>query len=229
MSSSITVDFDNDAAARYEINVRPDDAATGDGVVLVVSPRACTSFARLFAQLGEGKASHVHLGYTEDEPQGPGFRIAVDPSGRSGVREEEVSKHREGRSLSASVIGARYAQRTESDVVELSYGSGQLRVVVATRSVDGRELEVTFEFDGPRGCRVLDEGDLLRYWEANVFPAGYHLFEITSGGWRHQETRIAGMLSVSDAIGSREWFIATTNTCVNVLSAAAPRVSEHAG
>jgi hypothetical protein len=229
MGSSIAVDFDNDAAARYEILVCPDDVATGDGVVLVASPRACTSFARLFAQLSEGKASHVHLGYTEEESQGPGFRIAVDPSGRSGMGAERVATHREGGPLAASCIGARYAQGTESDVVELSYAAGELRVVVATRSVDGHDLQVQFEFDGPRGFRVLDEGDLIRYWQARIFPPGYHLFEITSGGWRHQETQIPGMLSVSDAIDSREWFVATTNTCINVLSAGPPRVSESGG
>jgi len=92
MTSSLRVDFDSDPAARYEILLRPADAATGDGVVLVASPRACSSFARLFAQLAEAKATHVHLGYTEEEPQGPGFRITVDSSGRSVGTEEESSR-----------------------------------------------------------------------------------------------------------------------------------------
>lgn len=229
MTSSIAVDFDNDAAARYEILVHPDDAATGDGVILIASPRACTSFARLFSQLAEGKASHVHLGYTEEEPQGPGFRIAVEPSGRSGIGAARSSNRSEGFPLTAMSIGPRYAQHVESDVVELSYASGHLLVVADTRSADGQNLHVHFEFDGPRGFRVLDEGDLIRYWEAGIFAPGYHLFEITRGGWRQQETQTPGMLSVSDAIGSREWFVATTNTCVNVLCAAPPRVSDGAG
>jgi hypothetical protein len=37
---------------------------------------ACLAFARLFAQLAEYHG-HVHLGYDQDEPQGPGFRIEV--------------------------------------------------------------------------------------------------------------------------------------------------------
>jgi hypothetical protein len=133
-----------------------------------------------------------------------------------------------GLPLSAKRLGARYAQRSESDIVELTYASGELRVVVGTMSADGQNLQLDLKFDGPRGFRVLDEGDLIRYWEAKVFQAGYHLFEITSGGWRDQETQLPGMLSVSDAIGTREWFVATTNTCINVLCAGPPRMSERA-
>ena len=97
MTSSITVDFENDAAARYEILLRPDDTETGDGVVLIASPRACTAFARLFEQLGEERTSHVHLGYTEEEPQGPGFRIAVEASGRSAIDAERTPDSGQGR------------------------------------------------------------------------------------------------------------------------------------
>jgi hypothetical protein len=83
---------------------------------------------------------------------------------------------------------------------------------------------IQFTFDGPRGFRLLDEGDLIRYWESRKFEPGYHLFELTAGGWREQETTLPGMLSVSDAIGAREWFVATTNQCMNVLAADPPTV-----
>ncbi len=131
--------------------------------------------------------------------------------------------------LSATPIGGRYSQQSESDIVSLAYASGVLHLLIDTVSGEGRQLSVEVEFDGPRGFRLLDEGDLLRYWEAKVFSPGHHVFEITSGGWRAQETQLSGMLSVSNAIGTREWFVATSNTCVNVLCAAPPRVSERVG
>lgn len=34
------------------------------------------------------------------------------------------------------------------------------------------------------GFRYLDEGDLMRYWESDVFSPPCHVFEIESGGWR---------------------------------------------
>ena len=48
---SILIDFDNDADARYQFQVRPKDYDTGDGIILSVNTRACIALARLFAQL----------------------------------------------------------------------------------------------------------------------------------------------------------------------------------
>ncbi|MDT4291013.1 hypothetical protein RO575_15710 [Methylomonas sp. MO1] len=103
-----------------------------------------------------------------------------------------------------------------------------LRVVVGTNhSGNNESLWVEYHFDAPRGFRFLDEGDLIRYWESGVFTHGYHLFEITTGGWLEQETQLPGMLSVTSAVGTfREWFICTTNGCINVLSVKEPLIRE---
>jgi hypothetical protein len=70
------IDFDNVPNARYELTLHPENADAGDGIVLTATPEACLAFARLFAQLAEYEG-HVHLGYTHEEPQGPGIRIVV--------------------------------------------------------------------------------------------------------------------------------------------------------
>lgn len=127
--------------------------------------------------------------------------------------------------IAATPLGERFALRSESDIVDVTYREGSLCVTVDTATPSGDNLSLEYRFDAPRGFRLLDEGDLLRYWASKIFEPGYHLFEVTAGGWRAQETSLSGMLSVSDAIDTREWFIATTNQCMNVLAADPPRVS----
>ena len=72
------IPFDNNTGEKYEIRICQDDIATGDGVVLVLNKKACLAFSELFATLAsESNNGHVHLGYDQDEPQGPGVRIEV--------------------------------------------------------------------------------------------------------------------------------------------------------
>lgn len=70
------IPFDNNSGEKYVLNVVPSDIETGDGVVLIVNKKACEAFAQLFSQLAkEPDGVHIHLGYDESEPQGPGFRL----------------------------------------------------------------------------------------------------------------------------------------------------------
>jgi hypothetical protein len=132
--------------------------------------------------------------------------------------------------LAARPVGRLNTSRRASDVAELSLGITGLRVVVHVGSSDSDEqLNVEYLFDVPRGFRFLDEGDLLRYWAAGVFSVDHQLFEILSGGWMDQECKFPGMLSVTNAVGSfREWFICTSNGCINVLSVDEPLIREFA-
>jgi hypothetical protein len=79
---TLHVPFDSDPEARYEVELMPADVEDGDGIVLFVTPKACIAFAALFVQLSE-KGGHVHLGYSEENPQGPGIRIQLSHDGRS--------------------------------------------------------------------------------------------------------------------------------------------------
>ena len=70
------IPFDNNSGEKYVLDVVPNDIDTGDGVVLTVNKKACEAFAQLFNQLAkESDGTHIHLGYDESEPQGPGFRL----------------------------------------------------------------------------------------------------------------------------------------------------------
>jgi hypothetical protein len=81
---SLTVPFDQpNFTGRYEFVLDPSRAENGDGVLLYADQEALLAFATLFQQLAAPHApTHVHLGYTEQEPQGPGVRIILCETGR---------------------------------------------------------------------------------------------------------------------------------------------------
>ena len=56
---------------------------TGDGIVLAANREGLLALAEAFRRLAETEPDkHLHLGYDEQEPQGPGFRIVLNSSGR---------------------------------------------------------------------------------------------------------------------------------------------------
>lgn len=112
-----------------------------------------------------------------------------------------------------------------TDIAELTLGPSGLRIVVhiiAKGSEEDEYLEVLFT--QPRGFRFLDEGDLMPYWKSGEFSGRDNIvYEIKRGGWVMQELQTDGMLMVSHSFDAdREWFIATSNGCVNVMSRTAP-------
>jgi hypothetical protein len=85
MPMELFIPFDQDASdAKYQIAIRPNDWEAGDSVILAVNREACKSFSDIFNQLASCKVDnfHLHIGCTEEEPQGPGWRIIVNENGR---------------------------------------------------------------------------------------------------------------------------------------------------
>ncbi len=114
----------------------------------------------------------------------------------------------------------------ESDIVEVFGSLSGLRIIVTTwiDEVNERLLEVYFR--RVRGYRYLDEGDLIAYWKTETFRTSHHVYEITDGGWLRGEPLEPGILEISHSFEMREWFIATTNGCMNVLAAHPPELKE---
>jgi hypothetical protein len=72
------VPFDENSGEKYQIEVFPADIDSGDGIVLTLNKKACAAFSELFSQLASASEdTHLHLGYDESEPQGPGFRVVL--------------------------------------------------------------------------------------------------------------------------------------------------------
>ena len=74
----MNIPFDNNSGEKYSIVVSVDDIESGDGIVISLNRKACESFAKLFLQMATTEdGTHVHLGYDESEPQGPGVRLEL--------------------------------------------------------------------------------------------------------------------------------------------------------
>ncbi len=72
------IPFDDNTGEKYTLEISLDDIDTGDGVILELNKKACEAFSQLFLSLSESEEdTHIHLGYDESEPQGPGWRIIV--------------------------------------------------------------------------------------------------------------------------------------------------------
>ena len=142
---------------------------------------------------------------------------------------KKKSKYVAGIPIIANPVGSEYGLTTEkssSDISELDFSNSGLRIVVITSPRGSlQHLWLEYYFPRVRGFRLLEEIDLMRYWETNQFSSDHHLFEITFGGWLDQESQLPGMIEHS--IGARrEWFIRTTNGSANVISGEQPLIRE---
>jgi len=78
----LEIPFDNNTGEKYVLEILENEIESGDGVVLKLNKRACIAFSEIFKQLAnsESTETHIHIGYDEEEPQGPGFRIELSDS-----------------------------------------------------------------------------------------------------------------------------------------------------
>jgi hypothetical protein len=59
-----------------------------------------------------------------------------------------------------------------------------------------------------------------------TFRTPHHVYEITNGGWLSGEAFEPGILEIAKDFEMREWFICTTNGCMNVLAALPPALAD---
>ncbi|MDF3822612.1 hypothetical protein P3G55_22110 [Leptospira sp. 96542] len=108
-----------------------------------------------------------------------------------------------------------------SDIAEVHFVGGHLEVVVASSSIgEGRFKGLRITFPKASGFRMLDEGDLARYWASPGFRPGHHVLSVVSGGWRAEESTLQGFARNE----GDEWLIVTGNRCLSVVSSNAPQV-----
>ncbi|MCC8627474.1 hypothetical protein [Xanthomonas vesicatoria] len=119
-------------------------------------------------------------------------------------------------------VGSEIEWQVGSDVTEISNTSSGLRIVLAAQKSIDRYLEIHFPF--VRAFQVMDEGDMLEYWQ-NPLTTGHVLYKVASGGWRE---RAAGQfLHVTASLTTmQEWLIVSECLCVSVISAYVPHVRE---
>lgn len=63
------------------------------------------------------------------------------------------------------------------------------------------------------GFRMLDEGDLLEFWDSDY--KGFGIYEVTKGGWASLEKSRSGFITGHHKF--KEYLITGINDCVSVL------------
>jgi hypothetical protein len=124
-------------------------------------------------------------------------------------------------------FGKEYRFDQESDIIELNYGITGLRLTVIAATTLFTNIYLDIHFSNVSGFRFLDEEDLIAYWENDGFKSNHHIYKILSGGWSNGEPLPDGIMSVHSSFESAiEWFIATTNGCINIISGTEPSVKK---
>jgi hypothetical protein len=129
--------------------------------------------------------------------------------------------------IEAQPLGNEYRfDGQESDIIEVFDSISGLRIIISTWTDSINEALVEVYFRRVQAYRYPDEGDLIAYWKAEKFRSPHHVYEIANGGWLTGEALEPGILEIAKSFEVREWFICTTNGCMNVLAALPPEVTE---
>ncbi len=107
------------------------------------------------------------------------------------------------------------------EIIHLNYDVWTLRV-----TAEFEDIRVYVDFTNVKGFRVLDEGDLLEFWNPESRIKGW-LWEVKSGGWfdleKIREGFVTGILDGESK--PNEYFILGITDCVNVISYNEPKIT----
>ncbi|MCC3158226.1 hypothetical protein LJ737_13340 [Hymenobacter sp. 15J16-1T3B] len=121
--------------------------------------------------------------------------------------------------IQAKALQTAIASFNRPVVAGIQYSAKSQRLIIEFRSNGNEDVDYEIIFEHTRGFKLLDEGDLLNYWEAlwktKMLPHDA-LFEIESGGWLDMEDQAGGFSS--KFLGFREFLITGEDDCVLVIS-----------
>jgi hypothetical protein len=129
--------------------------------------------------------------------------------------------------IKAEPFGKEYRLDQQSDIVEVtfSYTIG-LRLTVIAATTMFTNIYLDLHFPSVIGFRYLDESDFPNFGESKDIHSNHHVYKILSGGWATLEPLPPELSSVTVEFEPFEWFIKTTNGCMNVLSSGEPVMRE---
>jgi hypothetical protein len=109
------------------------------------------------------------------------------------------------------------------EITHVDYDLWMLRV---TLQFENQREPYYAHFAHTRGFRVLDESDLLEFWNKDTRPKGW-LWEIEEGGWIDLEKTREGFLLGTQPHTQREFLIVGLNECVSVIGSNAPTIQAY--
>lgn len=107
------------------------------------------------------------------------------------------------------------------EIADIHYDLWLLMVTLRFENIDN---PVYVTSNAPRGFRVLDEGDLLEFWNNETRPKGW-LWGVKSGGWYDLEKYRSGFVSGVTG-GYTEYLILGENDCLSVITNDEPIITE---
>ncbi|WP_296724924.1 hypothetical protein [Variovorax sp.] len=121
--------------------------------------------------------------------------------------------------VDAEAIDSAYKFQSAVNISDVRFEWGRLAVTL----VSGEDRKtVIVRFPCVVGFRLLDEGDLLDFWPTCSAENGW-LFLIKGNGWFDLEATRQGFTREKGQ-GVLEYFVASQNSCLSVLSGEPPEV-----
>jgi hypothetical protein len=109
------------------------------------------------------------------------------------------------------------------EIVNINYDLWTLRITLLFEKID-RPIYVTFK--RIRGFRVLDEGNLLEFWNPAVRIPGW-IWLVENGGWFDLEKKRGGFVeSNHDNELLKEYLITGINDCISIFSTCEPEIKD---
>jgi hypothetical protein len=123
------------------------------------------------------------------------------------------------KSVNAAAVETVSNFQSPVDITHMRLEWGEL---VVTLTSGGDKKVAIVRFSEVTGLRLLDEGDLLEFWPACSSANGW-LYRINENGWFDLEASRPGFMR-EKGLGLSEYFIASQNSCISVLSSDIPSV-----
>ena len=109
------------------------------------------------------------------------------------------------------------------EIVNINYDLWTLRITLSFEKID-RPIYVTFK--RIRGFRVLDEGNLLEFWNPAVRVPGW-IWLVENGGWFDLEKFREGFVeSYHDNEFLQEYLITGINDCISIFASCEPEIKD---
>lgn len=118
-----------------------------------------------------------------------------------------------------SVVSVDRSSAGTPEIIYIHYDLWVLRITLTFADAKNPTYVL---FEAVEGFRVLDEGQLLEFWQPEVQDSW--LFSIESGGWlSHEQTRLGAPL-LSAPTELKEYLVAGVNDCVSVIAYEKPSI-----
>lgn len=106
------------------------------------------------------------------------------------------------------------------EIYNITYDLWTLKI---TLGFDDIESPIYVVFKNVIGFRVLDEGNLLEFWDKEARVPGW-IWTVESGGWFELEKLRAGFLAQDHGNSHNEYLVSGINDCVSVLAESEPMI-----